>query len=69
MQSNRQLRIRVRIPNHKQILSVILLGSLRKIEGPGNYSLPIDDHHLIVCYHVPDILLFPNRLFIAEISK
>jgi len=38
--------------DHKQILSIILFGSLREVERPCNHGLPINHHDLVVGYGV-----------------
>jgi hypothetical protein len=32
----------------QQILSVLFLGCFRKIERPGDYCFPVDDHDLVM---------------------
>jgi len=50
------------IMDNKQILSVILLSSLCKIEGPCYDGLPINNHHLIVSYGVLRIYSYRDSL-------
>ena len=54
------------IPDHKQILSILLLSSLREIEGPGNHGLPINNHHLVVGYGVLSIYFHRYPLVIEK---
>jgi len=35
-------------PQNQKILSILFLGCFRKIERPGQNSLPVDDHDLVV---------------------
>ncbi len=52
--------------DHKEILSIILLPSLCEIEGPRDYSLPINNHHLIVGYGVLGIYFHGDSLVIEK---
>ncbi len=44
----RVLRRQVRRADHQQILGVVLLGVLGKVEAAGDDRRPVDDHDLVV---------------------
>ena len=54
------------IPYHKQVLGIVLFGSLCEIEWPRDHRLSINDHHFVVSYRVLSIYFHRDPLVIEK---